>query len=473
MSERKKASGARGKSNREPSAPAQFFNPSGVESLEFRIMRLFLCQLYFVRRGVFIYSDQYLNRGTDLDVLAVRFVPPFRRCVEIAECKSGSSRAMDRIFWLSGLRQHVGADDATYVREHTSWDVKEFGARNKVRVLEHGQVDVLERDLGIDPQYWPSWTNQDFLISQQSSWNAYLGSDPESRSLSTFFASEFEWDREIASIRFLLSHMRRLSKQSKAQPNNSLLKALLVECLIHCSLFFLSFCGKTQGQTRDDIARLIHKDLKYGTLDPRVVDRMMRYSMKLTEQVLLSVGVSAERINPADFDYPEPSLVDETIRMYSLFAEHPLTGVDIPSIADYVLTELIVIGRSDLPWLWTFLGRTDVARTLALLDRLCSELIAIDVLPEFFGAAVKNARGLMKARSTKEPTGAVQHFERPLPEDTPGLSRQNDAQATGAQKDGLDEDSATVGSSPTALSLLPEIGIATDIERTSQDVDSE
>ena len=92
------------------------------DELEYRIARLQIFMGYFVRRGCPIYTIASLDRATDLDVLAVRYVEPFRRESMVTECKSGrggEAGPLDRIFWLSGVKAYVGAQQALLVRKST------------------------------------------------------------------------------------------------------------------------------------------------------------------------------------------------------------------------------------------------------------------------------------------------------------------------------------------------------------------
>src|ERR1700761_1047860 len=121
-------------SNPEKTAP----KPSAFvlgEDLEYRIARLHLFMGYFVRRGCPIYTVAALDRATDLDVLATRYVEPFERQMIITECKSGENAPLDRIFWLSGVKRFTQASEALLVRKSTKWNIKEFAKECGVRVL--------------------------------------------------------------------------------------------------------------------------------------------------------------------------------------------------------------------------------------------------------------------------------------------------------------------------------------------------
>ena len=94
------------------------------EVYEYRVARLFFALGFFVRRGRDILTVNALDKATDLDVLAIRYSVPFRREIQIAECKDAvNAGPLDRIFWLNGVKQFVSADRATLVRRGTRWNI--------------------------------------------------------------------------------------------------------------------------------------------------------------------------------------------------------------------------------------------------------------------------------------------------------------------------------------------------------------
>jgi hypothetical protein len=378
-------------------------------------MRLFIWQGYFVRRGIEIYTDQYLNRATDLDVLALRFFPPFRHYLQIAECKSGASRPLDRIFWLSGVRSFASADNATLVRDATPWDIVDFANRNGVEILDRSAVGTLEQSLGLVEDSWPGPSERVFFQSQSSDWKKALMNDPEAGAFYEFLIGEFRWNNEIASIRYLLFAMRRLTKKAAGDPEASVWRWLLVECFVQLIIFAVFFSGRTLGLRPSDREGLVKKRLKYGTLETPVVRRMMRYAFKLTEQTLESLGVSGRRVNSTDFDFPEPQHSDEVIRIMRLVAEGIGDAYALPSFADYVLHELYLKRRDSLPILSIVMVGSDIAPVIKLAVSICDELFHIEALPRDFAVSFERAGtpALSEGEASPHTPGAPARAEEP------------------------------------------------------------
>lgn len=362
------------------------------DSLEYRVMRLFAYSGYFVRRGVEIYTEQYLNRATDLDVFAMKFTPTFARQIHIAECKSGSSRALDRIFWLSGVRHYAKADRATLVRDSTKWDIKDFARKNGVEILDHAALARQEENLGLDTSYWPGVLEREFIAKNANDWTALARKDDETALLIAFVSGESEYARIVPSIRYLIFNMRRFVKFAAERPKQTLWPLLLVECLSQLCVFLLALAAVGVTLTEADVRGLVHKQLKYGTLDPRILERMMRLAKRVAEEALHEAGVSPKRIEPEYFDYPEPSLVDEVMALHNSVAKAPLYSVDLPQLSDYIFGETYLRNRTALPWLKTTFSSADIDGKVRVLAAVCDQLIALGALPEAFRAILAGLR---------------------------------------------------------------------------------
>ena len=166
---------------------------------------------YFVRRGRPIYTIGNLDRATDLDVYALRFVEPFSCEVIITECKSGGTGPLDRIFWLSGLKNYVKAKEALLVRKGTKWNIKEFAKQCQVQIIDLFRIAELERNFKINDTDWPGLSDIDFVRSEAVGWNRAISSDKKIWELYSTLVSEIRFNDPFPAINYLLSQMRILS----------------------------------------------------------------------------------------------------------------------------------------------------------------------------------------------------------------------------------------------------------------------
>src|SRR6266849_5978932 len=148
------------------------------DDLEYRIARLQIFSGFFVRRGCPIYTIAALDRATDLDVLALRHSEPFRREMIITECKSGAPAPLDRIFWLTGVRDYTRATPAFLVRKRTKWNIKYFAKECCVQILDLPPTTEIEAALKIGENEWPGVSEKAFFKANLVAWNRVMGGEP-------------------------------------------------------------------------------------------------------------------------------------------------------------------------------------------------------------------------------------------------------------------------------------------------------
>jgi hypothetical protein len=352
--------------------------------LESRVGRLYAYFGYFVRLNRTISTEGRLNRATDLDVFAVRYVPPFKRQTQIVECKSGGRRPLDRIFWLSGVRQHAKADAATLVSDTTKWDIKDFARLNGVELIDRARVDEFEAVSGLTDLGYPAYLDPDALRLLRPGLDRITKSSRENRELIDFLEAEITYDRPITPIRFLLFHMRRLTREAGGKETRTAVQSLLVDCFAQLTMFLLRFAEITVGQHKRDVDALVYRELKYGTIDQKVVDRMLRWSETLTEQVVHSMGIPPSRINRDLFKAPEPSQVSETQELVRLVRDNPINSVSLPQLIDYVLGNRFITGKAELHWVRVGVFGTRGRQLVSLLSDIAQIVSSLRAIPNEF-----------------------------------------------------------------------------------------
>ncbi len=116
---RRRGAESRGAASPTGAGPQSDRTDDGIE-LERRIARVEFAEGAFVRLRVPVRADAESGREilTDIDVLSIEIDLRLRITRTMLECKSGKGQAgePDRLFWLAGFRQYVGAQRAGLVR---------------------------------------------------------------------------------------------------------------------------------------------------------------------------------------------------------------------------------------------------------------------------------------------------------------------------------------------------------------------
>jgi len=370
------------------------------DALEYRVARLFASMGYFVRRSREIFTEAYLDRATDLDVLAIKYLPPFRREVQIVECKGGANRPLDRVFWLAGVKAYTSADFATLVRDSVKWNIKDFAREAGVEILDLPALSAIEKHVGIDHSDWPGWIDQRYFAQRAPEWNKFLRSDGASAELYQFLNAESRFHQPFPAIIFLLFHARRLTKVADSEDEQAeFFRYLLADTISHLLMFFMVLAESCYGLTDKDVDGYIYKGLKYGSLDPRLADRLMSLARNVTDQVLFErLGQKVDLDNQL-FTFPEPTNVVEITDVIRLLLSDPLASSTTVPLADYVMFEAYVRRKAGrMAWLNTVFRHIDRPKTYGLLGRIMRILLRSDAIPESLYVTIGRTTSLMDGR---------------------------------------------------------------------------
>jgi len=368
-------------SDRELKAPAiQLGDP-----LEYRVCRLFSYLGFFSRRGRELYTTGRLETATDLDVLGIRYAEPFRREVQIAECKSRGSRPLDRIFWLGGVRQYVGAHRAFLVRQPTRWTIKDFARKAGVEVLDLPRIDELERTSTIIESFWPGVSDRAFAESHLQEWNQALRrSSPELTELYLVLQGEVRFDNPFGGLNYLLFHARTLTRVLREGRHESEIfaKMLLVETVSQLAVFIMRVAEGAFGFTPDDRHGLVERGMRYGHMEPALADRILNSAHRLASEIVEHHIGQRVQIDRSLFEMPTSPYQSQIDRLVESLIARPREALSLAPITDLLLSEVYLKNRPDsrakLHTMWSF---PDTERREQLVVSFLSVLQEIEALP--------------------------------------------------------------------------------------------
>lgn len=376
-----KGSGKTGSGNRVlASKPAAF---EIGDDLEYRIQRLQIFMGYFVRRGRPIYTIGNLDRATDLDVYALRYVEPFTCEIIISECKSGGVGPLDRIFWLAGLKNYVEAKEAFLVRKGTKWNIKEFAKQCQVQILDLFRIDELEKNFKINDTDWPGLSDMNFVKGEAEGWNKVISADKRIWELYSTLVSEIRFRDPFPAINYLLSQMRLLTKTLKDVPSDSFFRYLFSECISQLLIFCMRVSELCFDLKKEDREGFIRKGLTYGSIEPRYAERILQSAYNLARQSVLHYTNKEVEIDKSIFEMPASPGTDGILSLINgILSAYP-TSLMLPQTCDFLLTELFTkqynakgLLRKIFP-LHTLTGPVDLVRWYLKV------LIDIDACPNY------------------------------------------------------------------------------------------
>ena len=97
---------------------------------------------------------------TDVDVVAHDYNLNFYHRRLYAECKGGRNKSvLDRVVWVRGVKEMIGADHPHLVIDHCDPVSVQFARTLGVEILQAAGLNALESALRIGPTFWPGRAN--------------------------------------------------------------------------------------------------------------------------------------------------------------------------------------------------------------------------------------------------------------------------------------------------------------------------
>lgn len=360
------------------------------DPLEYRVSRLFVHLGYFVRRARQLYTIGNLDTATDLDVLAIRYADPFRREVQIAECKQGGAGPLDRIFWLSGVKQYVAATRATLVRPATKWNVTNFASEAGLEILDIPHLESLESLWIPNPNLWLAASDREFFLTREDEWNRAAGEDTSTYELCQTLASEVRYHDPFGGINFLIHHLRALTRglQERRFSSESLIKFLIAESVAQLSMFIMRITETSMVLSQADREGLIRKGMTYGHMDNNLIDRIFRNAKRITHETVKHYTGQDPQLDESFFRMP-PSPHTETVQeIVGMLVARPNAATTLAPMSDLLLSERFVKQRESTEWLARVFPMTNLRERLTLVQDYLKALGKIGAVPEgLFGKA--------------------------------------------------------------------------------------
>ena len=146
-------------------------------------------------------------------------------------------RPLDRIFWLTGVRNYTGATQAFLVRKGTKWNIKDFAKECGVQILDMARVAEIEAALKIGEDEWPGVSERAFYETNIASWNKALNAESRYWELYQTLTSEIRFDDAFVGVNYLLSQLRQMTRQWSKVPEESYFRFLLSESIAQMAVF--------------------------------------------------------------------------------------------------------------------------------------------------------------------------------------------------------------------------------------------
>lgn len=311
------------------------------ELFELKVARLLAAEGAFVRRRVNLEPGH--GRVTDLDVLAFSFDETLRLRLVTGECKTAQAKSApsskDRLLWLAGVNQLVGADGGFLATMRNARDDDREVARSLgLEIIEPHALERRERIVGPTAMA----RHSEASLATESQVESATRNDEELRRVYQFVRSELWLAPPVAALKRALGAMRIVGARwssSLVEPEQAVVRWLIGEALCGFTVAVTRVAGESY-RTPDDVFSV---DLNERLAEGLATYDAMREIGKQVDQFLVGVlreaGVDETRVVGAIGALaPRPPVYAEPlIELIQRLAAEPRLARELPSLTEAYL----------------------------------------------------------------------------------------------------------------------------------------
>jgi hypothetical protein len=313
-------------------------------AFEARVARLLAVEGAFVRTRVNL-EPHFRERFTvtDLDVYAVAFTPTLAASSTVVECKTTEARntpsAADRLMWLAGVKQLMGADHGTLATTRPASDaLRELAAALRVAVADERDIERREliRGVSTDSPIGPHGPAVTALVDDA---RRSLKADRELHRAYIYVRSELWLSQPASAVKRTLGALRLVGdRYSDHLPANEVLAIqwLVGELATGLALAVTRLAGEAYLQPEPVFDRKLAERFSEGLASYHALIRISKAVDEYLAGVLREAGV-----NPAvmvrsfgAFDPRPPAYLERLIELIQRFATAPAAAQDTARLAD-------------------------------------------------------------------------------------------------------------------------------------------
>lgn len=329
---------------------------SKADQMEARVAQLWFWEGYYARRGIDLrrhYHPEPLI-VTDLDLLAFEFSPMLHRSKTIGEVKSGKSRnapkPLDRIIWLRGLLELVGADHA----ELTISNAPSPRARDLARSLgvrAQSEQDIERRETAVGISEVANLGSQGAQASiDQKSVHAHCSKDRDLERAYWFLRSDVWFLDEVTAAKRLIGLYGQLSARWTPGIEDDDAQALRWLFAETVSVFALSIVTIAADALINDEAQFsarVGERLSAGVVSANAMRRLSADVDKYIGGVLTAADAPAAiRAEVIGALHPQPpEWAEQFLDLTRRIAAMPAIARDLPRQIDLLVFERLTRRR--------------------------------------------------------------------------------------------------------------------------------
>lgn len=366
------------------------------EELERRVARIEFGEGALTRMRVLVRTeaaDPGRRVLTDIDVLAIDVDLRLRVSTALHECKSeaGESGEPDRLFWLAGFRQYVGASRATLVRRTATRRGQALAQRLNVRLLDEATLTQREAEHAWLPDRFAHVGGLGCKAAESRTDGQLKGLPEISGDLVPFLRHDAFFSTPAACLSVLISLGERIQRFAVLpRPAGLVVAGHALNCLL---LAAIQDAGNLDVVPPNQLALQLSEALTVGAGDTNVLD-LLRSADALVAHLVEDIHLGYTSRGVARLNTEVPSLQDlvatppknaihHYIDLVQRFRANPTVARDIAQTAELVCFDALV---GDNAWrarafdhLFTPEHRQLLLTSIKALEALCGRQVAVEL----------------------------------------------------------------------------------------------
>jgi hypothetical protein len=261
--------------------------------LKLRLRRVLFCEGFWSPIEVELSHYERTTRGikrsslTDLDVLGIAYDRLFSVRRVVGDCKTGRHVSdANRLFWLRGVMDYFGADQAYFVRPKIEAHAKAVAPKMKLRVLDERDLLQVEKSLDVDKLPFPL-ADPDVYLAIAKLWGISVPKREQPseeqlklKPLYSYLTYSYWYLEQHRNLFALVDHFqRRAASLSSDNARHVLLAFVGAERFAQC---LLDVANHVQAQGGSDVGRYARIYLYGGPLALKDKEQFFELLRKVT-----------------------------------------------------------------------------------------------------------------------------------------------------------------------------------------------
>lgn len=315
--------------------------------LEFRLKRLLFFMGYIPKVGVKIKVDDESKSDdiTDLDVLGMSINRDFQIISTWVDCKSGRAKTLERIVWLTGMKEIYKTSNIWFVKSRVKENIKSFARKNEIVVIDDLFLDKMESAYGIDKDdFRGCWNPTNFIGMLKNLSTLDIPKNEPYKKVSNFIEYDYWVTSKYKKVKKCITAFNYISQvnySTLGENKEKVVRWATYELMTMFSMALMEICGELIYCNDSERKRVLFNNLRSSDISLKQRQYIIEASYSLAEQLIRSNTSMDFKLNRRDYNEMDdlPKYSEALLELINRIIDHPNHYYDVCRCMDYILFE--------------------------------------------------------------------------------------------------------------------------------------